>query len=809
MTTHLRHALRALRKSPGFTAVAVATLALGIGANSAIFTLVNAVLFRPAQVAEPERMVEIYTREDQNLYSTSSYPDYADLRDRATVFDGVIHYRLNSMTLTADQGRLVLWTEIVSGNYFQVLGIRPAAGRFFHPAEEDVRGAPSTVVLSHQFWERQFQRDPGIVGRTIRLNGQPFTVVGVAPASFTGMVRGMVPSVWVTVASTERTYGNPGILEGRANRGGWNKARLRPGATLEAARTEVAAIGRGLAETWPLTNAGREFTVVASTSVTVHPSVDGMLAAGAAVLLAVPAVVLLIACANLATLLLARAAGRRREVAVRLALGATRGQLVRQLLAEQMVLALLGGLVGLLLSAWLVRLLVVFRPPLPVPLSLDLAVDARVAAFTLGIALLTGLAVGLAPALRGSRVDLVPDLREGASGGRRGSRLRALLVAGQLALSMVLLLGAGLLVRSVGQAAEIDRGFDGSRTAVVAFDMQQSGVSADRGAAFYRDLESRVAALPGVTAVAFAHRLPLQLNYESTSLLVEGEIRPPDAPAWTVPVAWVSPQYFTAIGTPVVRGRAFAETDRADGPGVAIVSEAAARRFWPGQDPIGRVVRRTAGGPAFEVVGVARDSKVMTLGEEPRPKVYFSTTQAYRPDLHLLVRVTGDPAAILPSLRTLVRELDPEVGFTDLTTVNAQLAIALFPLRFTAGLLSALGVAGLLIAAIGLYGIIAHGVAQRTRELGIRLALGANAGRVAGLVLREGMVMVAAGSAVGLGLAALATRALRAWLYGVSPTDPVTFLAVPLGFALVAALACWIPARRATRVDPMVALRAE
>ena len=809
MAPHLHHALRTLRKSPGFTAIAVATLALGIGANSAIFTLVNAVLFRAPQVAEPDRLVDIFTRDGQNLYSTSSYPDYADLRDRNTVFDGVIHYRLNNMTLTGDQGRVVLWTEIVSGNYFQVLGITPAAGRFFQPAEEDVRGAPSTVVLSHQFWERQFQGDPGLIGRSIRLNGQPFTVIGVAPASFTGMVRGLVPSIWVTVASTERTYGTTGILEGRGNRGGWNKARLKPGASVQAARTEIGTIGQSLSETWPLTNSGIEFTLVPSAGITIHPAVDGMLAAGAVVLLAVPALVLLIACANLATLLLARAAGRRREIAVRLALGATRAQLARQLLAEQMILALAGGLLGLLVSAWLVRLLMMFRPPLPVPLSLNLAVDARVAGFTLLIAILTGLAVGLAPALRGSRADLVPDLREGADGGRHGSRLRRLLVAGQLALSLVLLLGAGLLVRSIAQAAEIDRGFDGSRTAVVAFDMQQSGVDSARGAAFYREFEARVAGLPGVTAVAWAHRLPLQLNYESTALLVEGEVRAPGQANRSVPVAWVSPRYFEAIGTPILRGRDFAETDRAGTPRVAIVSEAAAQAFWPGQDPIGRMVRRSADGPGYQVVGVAGNSKVVTLGEDPQPKVYLATTQVYRADLHLLATVSGDPLALLPALRGLVGELDPEVAFTDLTTVNAQLDVALFPLRFVAGLLSALGLAGTLIAALGLYGVIAHGVAQRTRELGIRMALGANAGRVAGLVLRDGMVMVVAGSAVGVGLAILATRALRGWLYGITPTDPVTFLAVPAGFALVAALACWLPARRATRVDPVVALRAE
>jgi predicted permease len=382
-------------------------------------------------------------------------------------------------------------------------------------------------------------------------------------------------------------------------------------------------------------------------------------------------------------------------------------------------------------------------------------------------------------------------------------------VAGQLALSLLLLLGAGLLIRSLGQAARIDRGFDGSRTAVVAFDMRQANIPDGRGAEFYRRLEERTRQLPGVTRVAWAHRLPLTLNYEATSILADGEVRPADAAPWSMPVAWVSPEYFEAIGTPVLRGRAFAETDRPDAPRVAIVSTTAAARLWPGADPIGRVIRQSADGPGFEVVGVAADSKVMTLGEEPRPKVYFATTQAYRPDLHLLATVTGNPADLLPALRALVRELDPDLAFADLTTMNAQMSVALFPLRFAAGLLTVLGAAGLLIAAIGLYGVIAQGVAQRTRELGIRIALGADRGQVALLVLRDGMLVVLLGAVIGVALAMAGTRVLGAWLYGISATDPVTFLAVPAGFAAVAALACWLPARRATRVDPMVALRAE
>lgn len=809
MISDLRHAWRALRQAPLFTAIAVLTLGLGIGANSAIFTVVNAVFFRPVPVAEPERLVDVYTRENQNRFSTSSYPDYLDLRDRAASFDGVLHYRLNSMMLAVDDARVVLWTEIVSGNYFEVLGVRPALGRFFVPAEEDVRGAPLTVVLSHPFWQRQFAGDPAIVGRPIRLNGHLFTVVGVAPAGFGGMVRGLVPSVWVTVASTERTNGHAGVIEGRGNRGGWNKARLRPGVTVEAAQAEVATIGRDLAATWPASNAGREFTAVSSAGITIHPSVDGMLTAGAAILLAVPGLVLLIACANLATLLLARAAGRRREIAVRLAVGATRGQLVRQLMTEQMLLALLGGMTGLFLSAWLSRLVTTVRVPIPVPLSLDLATDGRVVIFTLVVTVLTGVAVGLIPALRGSQADLVPDLREGADGGRRGSRLRRVLVAGQLALSMLLLVGAGLLVRSIGEAARIDRGFDGSRTAVVAFDMTQAGVSPERGASFYERLEARVRELPGVRQVAWAHRLPLQLNYEATQILVEGQIRAADAPNWSIPVAWVSPDYFETIGTPIVRGRPFARTDHRDAPPVVIVNETMARQMWPGEDPIGKGLRRRADGPLFEVIGVARDAKVQTLGEDPRPHVYFATTQGYRPDLYFLATVSGDPVELLPTLRETARELDPDVSFLDTTTMNAQVDLALFPLRFAATLLSVLGLAGMLIAALGLYGVIAQGVAHRTRELGIRMALGADARRVALLVIRDGMLVVALGAVTGLLLAAGATRALRGWLYGISPTDPATFVAVVAGFAAVALLACWLPARRATRVDPVVALRAE
>ena len=809
MSQLIHQAARTLRRSPGFTAIAIATLALGIGANSAIFTLVNAVLFRPSQVQEPGQLVDIYTRDRENAYSTSSYADYVDLRDRSTAFTGVLHYRLNTMLLTREQGRLQLWTEVVSGNYFAVLGVTPALGRFFVPAEEDAPGAAPTVVLSHRFWQHQFGGRADILGQAIRLNGRPFTVIGVAAEDFTGMVRGMAASIWITAHAADPAGAQASPIADRGNRGGWNKARLRSGATAEQATTELRAIGRDLAQAWPVTNADVGFTVVASAEILVHPSVDGMLAVGGAVLLIVPGLVLLIACANLVTLVLARSAGRRRELAVRLALGATRGQLARQLLTEQMVLAGAGGVVGLFLSAWLVRLLLAFQPPLPIPMSLDLHLDGRVVGFTFLVTVLAGIAVGLGPALRGSRADLVTDLREGRGGGRRGSQVRRLLVAGQLALSMVLLLGAGLLVRGIASAARIDRGFDGGRTAVVSFDMDQLGVDPEQGAAFYRELEDRVTGVPGVVTVAWADQLPLTLNYQSTDVTAEGQDPGTTDGGTSMAVAWVSPDYFEAIGTGILAGRSFAESDRAETPRVAVVSQTAAARLWPGADPIGRRITRYGGSQQFEVVGIAADSKVMTLGEEPRPKVYFSTTQGYRGRLHLLVTVAGDPLAVLPELRRLVDALDPEVTFSDLTTVNDQVTIALFPLRFVAGLLSVLGAAGMLIAAIGLYGVIAEGVSQRTRELGIRLALGAERRQVAGLVLREGLIVAGAGSVVGLLLAAAGTRALSAWLYGVSATDAVTFLAVPLGFAVVAALACWIPARRATRVDPVVALRAE
>lgn len=809
MAQLIHQAARTLRRSPGFAAIAIATLALGIGANSAIFTLVNAVLFRPSQVQEPGQLVDIYTSDRANVYSTSSYSDYVDLRDRSTAFTGVLHYRLNTMLLTGEPGRVQLWTEVVSGNYFAVLGVTPALGRFFIPAEEDAPGAAPTVVLSHRLWRQQFGGRADLLGQAIRLNGRPFTVIGVAAEDFTGMIRGMAASIWITAHAADAAGAQASPIADRGNRGGWNKARLTPGATAEQAATELRAIARDLAQAWPVTNADVGFAVVASGEILVHPSVDGMLAAGGAVLLIVPGLVLLIACANLVTLVLARSAGRRRELAVRLALGATRGRLTRQLLTEQMVLAGAGGVVGLFVSAWLVRLLLAFQPPLPIPMSLDLHLDGRVVGFTFLMTVVAGLAVGLGPALRGSRADLVTDMREGGGGGRRGSQVRRLLVAGQLALSMILMLGAGLLVRGIASAARIDRGFDGSRTAVVSFDMDQLGVDAERGAAFYRELEDRVTLVPGVVAVAWADQLPLTLNYQSTDVTAEGQEQGTTDGGQSMAVAWVSPSYFEAIGTDILAGRSFTETDRAETPRVAVVSETAAARLWPGADPIGRRITRYGGSQQFEVVGIAADSKVMTLGEEPRPKVYFSTTQAYRGRLHLLATVAGDPLAILPGLRRLVDALDPEVTFSDLTTVNDQVTIALFPLRFVAGLLSVLGAAGMLIAAIGLYGVIAEGVAQRTRELGIRLALGAARRQVAGLVVREGLIVAGAGSVVGLLLAAVGTRALSAWLYGVSATDAVTFLAVPAGFAMVTVLACWIPAQRATRVDPMVAMRAE
>ena len=813
LLSEIRHSLRQLARRPGINALAVLSLALGIGVNSSMFSLVDAVLLDEPALREPHRLVEVYTSDSSRFpYSTSSYPDYVSARDGVEGLEGLAAFSVHIASYDDGERTRLLFGEVVSGNFFGVLGVQPSLGRSFLPEEDSTPGTHPVVILGNGFWKREMAGDPEVLGRTLELNGLALTIVGVAPPSYRGTMPGLAADYWVPMQMHDALAERP-RLESRGSRAFFLKGRLADGVALEQAQARFDALAAGLAEQYPETNEERRFTLVASEDVAINPGIDGPIWAVAGLLLTVVGLVLLIACSNIANLLLARAADRRREIAVRLALGAGRGRLVRQLLSESLLLALSGGALGLLVAVGLTRLVVSFQPPLPIPLALDLGVDARVLTFTLLIALATGLACGLAPALRASRPQLAPALRDESLGVGRGHRklgLRNVLVVAQVMLSTVLLLGAGLFLRSLGQAQNIDPGFDLRRGATAMIALGFGGRTSEaEGRIFFGQLLERAEALPGVTSAALAGHLPLGMTVQSRSLEVEGRVASRESEDLEADFNVISPGYLSTLGVAVPWGRDFTDRDQGDSPGVVIVNEEAARRFWPGQSALGKRLRFSAEAPWLEVVGITETGKYRTLGEEPRPFLYRPFLQEYSALMTLVVRGPVEEAELLRQVHREIEALDPSAPIFDLRTVSQHLGTMLFPARMGAALLAAFGLLGLLLACLGLYGVVAYSVSRRTREVGVRLAIGAGQGDVLLMVIREGMALVGLGMAFGVLAAFGAGRLVSNWLYGVEAYDPITFLAVPAVLGVVALLANLVPARRATRIDPMAALRYE
>ncbi len=812
LVADIKYAVRRLLARPGFTAIALITMALGIGANSAIFSLVNAVLLRPLPVHEPGQLVEIYTQEADEPPVTSSYADYDDISERSDLFSGVIAYEGRFFSVEGEGQAEVIMGEFVSDNYFEVLGVSAQRGRTLMSGEGDRTEVASAALISDGFWKRGFASDPSVVGQTLTLNGLAFDIVGVASAEFSGMFVGLAPDVWISHSS--EAYLTPGSVElqDRAGRSTWMKGRLRAGVELAEAQAALDVLASQLAEAHPTTNAERQFVLMSSNDVRLHPMVDRALIPVAALLMIVVGLVLLIACANLANLLLARAAGRRKEVAIRLAIGAGRGRLIRQLLTESMLLALLGGALGLALAYWTTAFLVSFQPPIPIPVVLDLTIDVRVLAFTLVLAMTTGILFGLVPALQATRPDVVSELKDETTAMARRYRklgLRNSLVVLQVAASLVLLIGAGLFVRSLSNAQAIDPGFETEKAAIVGFNLEVSNYDVLQGREFYRNLTDRIRSRPGVEAVTLANRIPLGIMIRTTETYVEGADVPVDE-APEINVSTVSSGYFETMQVPLLQGRDFSDEDRESAPGAVIVSEAAAQRFWPGQNALGKQLRlNDPEAPARTVVGVARDTKVITLGEAPRAYIYLPFSQEYDDMMSVVVRTSGDPTLMLPIIRDEVRALDERLPVWELKTMREHLGLMLFAPRMGATLLSLFGGLAALLASIGLYGVVAYTASQRTREVGIRVALGARPVDVVKLVVGQGMVLVIVGAAIGLGVALVATRPLATFLYGIQATDPLTVFGVSLMLCGVAFVASLIPAMRAARIDPMVALRYE
>jgi predicted permease len=805
----LRLALRQLARSPGFTAVAVLTLSIGIGANTAVFSVVNELLLRPPpHVVEPERVVTIWTSDFSGPpYGASSYPDYETFREQRDVMAGVAAFGLVPGNLVEADETTRLALEEVTGSYFDVLGVRAALGRVLIDADDGT----AAIVLSHALWRDRFGADLAIVGRTIRINAEAFTVTGVAPEGFIGSLRAFGGvDAWVPLESISAAAGEGRRAE-RGSRRWLLLGRLQPGVSLEAARAHFAVVANQLLAAYPeewrdVTARGRSITILPESESRVPPEIGrGALLGFVGFLSAGVALVLLICCVNVANLLLARGAARLREVAIRVSLGASRARLVRQLMTESAVLAALACAGAVLVTYAATRLLAQWRPPGDLAVNAD--VDWRVIAFALAAALATALIFGLAPALNVTRRGASAALKEGALAGKRRVGLRDALIVAQVSISLVLLVGAGLFLRSLQESAAIDPGFDANDVAVASFDLRTQGYTEARARAFYAELVERVAALPGVSAATLAQKIPLSGDSGRRRAGVEGyEPQPGEDMEFHNNV--VGPSYFEVMRVPLVSGRAFTANDRDGAPQVAVVNETFAARYWPGENPIGKRLTFFGQVRDIEIVGVAGDGKYERLTEAPRPYLYRPFLQQYE-DVILHVRVARDAEGFLPVLRDEIRALDRQLPILRLATMRAETAFSTFPQRIAATLLGACAVLALLLAAVGLYGIVAYAVSQRTREIGIRIALGAQRRAVVRMALAGSMKVVAVGLALGLVLALAAGRAVESFIGDVSAADPVALVAGPLVMLACAFVAAWLPARRAARVDPLKALREE
>jgi len=815
------YAFRRMARSPGFTAVAVLSLALGIGANTAIFSLVNAVLLSGLPVRSPQELVEIYTSEPARgdeagyPYSLSSVPDLSDLRQRTDLFDGVGGYEAFFSRMETDEGVEPIWGEVVSWDLFATLGLRPAAGRFFVHEEGQTFGTHPVVVLGYDFWRSRFGGSPEAVGSTIRLAGREWTVVGVAPKELDGFTApGIAMDMFATykMQPTLNFEGDTGSWENRNSHSTFIKARLAPGVTPEQAEAALKTLAANNREAYPDSWEGRDYNLIPTSEVAIHPLVDKPLYAVATLLLVVVALVLLIACTNLAGFLLARAADRRKEIAVRLALGARRWTLIRQLLTETLILGLLGGAAGLLVAHWTLQALMRFKPPIPIPVNLDVGLDGTVLLFTLGVSAAAGVFFGLIPALQATRTEVAPTLKnETGSGAGRPRRfsLRNGLIVTQVAVSMVLLLGAGLFLRSLQSAGRIDLGFSARDGGIIWVMALGNDMTDEEFGDAARRLEDAAGALPGITRVGSAEMLPIGLSYQETGFDVPDAPPPTGEDHHSMGYNVVSPGYFDVMGISMVSGRAISDEDQSGAPPVVVISEAAARRLWPGENPLGREIRRAGSDVGYRVVGVAGDTKVWTIGEEYRPYLYFSRQQYPINSAQVVARGTVPDAQIVGQLRQLVEEVDPRLVLMEAKTMREHLSFALFPPRMAALLLGVFGGLALILATTGLYGTVAFSVSRRTREMGIRLSLGADAGSVVAMVLRGALALVAVGVVIGLALSLGLAQAVRGFLYGVGATDPVTFIGVPLLLLGVGVAASLVPARKASRVDPVRALKSE
>jgi putative ABC transport system permease protein len=813
----VRLSFRSFARNPGFTAVALLSLALGIGANTAIFTLINAVFLNPLAVKDPKELVAIFTIDANNPGQFSnlnplSYRNYKDYRDDNAVFAGVTGYTFPFVASLMREGEATrIFAQLASGNYFEVLGVHPAQGRFFLPEEDGAPGAHPVAVLSHRFWSRNFGGDPSVVGQTLRINGLVYTVVGIAPDGFQGVSAIFGPDVWIPATMYAQLLPAQfrDFFDERRALFFNVAARLKPGIGSARAEAELKTIASRLEKEYPRDNAGRTVTLRPLTEATIFPGLRELLLRGGIVLMSIVGLVLLVACSNVANLLLARGAARRKEVAIRLSLGAGRRRLIRQLMTESVLLALMGGALGLLVAHWGRSFIVSFPLPFVGQDAFDLRLDGRVLGFTLMVSVLTGVLFGLVPSLQAARPDVVGDLKQetvGLGGTRRLPSLRNALVVAQVSLSVVALVAAGLFLRSLGSAKDLDPGFEAKRLALLTLSPGEKGYDQARTEQFYDRVLERARSLPGVRSASLATNLPLFGGF-ARSVFLEGQPQE-KGKGILVNTNNVDPGYFQTLGVALLRGRDFTEADRAETRPVAIVNETMAERFWPNQEAVGRRFQFYGDAEGFyrEVVGVVKTSNYATIGEQPQSCAFVPLRQNFADAVSLHVRSEGDPAPVLGAVQNEIRLLDREMPLTNVQTVGQLVDQSLWAPKLGAGLLAVLGLLALVLASVGLYGVMSYWVARSQREIGIRMAIGAGRSEVLSLVFKRAMTLVVVGVGLGLAASLAVSRLISTLLYG-SARDPVTFVGVPLLLATVALVAAAIPAFRASRVDPVVALR--
>lgn len=804
-----RYGFRVLVKSPGFTIIAILTLALGIGANSTIFSWINSTVLNPVPGARDSAQLGELAAGPDGDPSPISYPDYLDLRAKNRSLSNMTVFSLWPMDLTGNDKPQTVWGDFVSESYFDTLGVNAFMGRTFLPVEGTKPNGAPVVVISYDLWKTHFGGERSIIDKTIQINKHPYTVVGIAPPLFQGAQTGVRADMWIPAMEIEQfTNGATSFLNDRS--AGWlmSIGRMKPGVTREQAQADLSNLYAQICKEYPDTHRG-------STAATLYPmwrapwGANFYLRVILFLLMAISGVVLLLACANVANLLLVRSVARRREMAIRLSIGATRWRLVRQLLAESVILSLSGGGIAMLLTLWTSNTFGDFIPPSNIPIHMDYHADSTVFYATLAISVLTGVIFGILPALRSSSLQPVAVLKEesgSASGGRRKARLSSVLVAAQVALSLLLLICAGLFIRSFRAEQKFNPGFNPEGVLLETYDLTSLGYKPDAGTQFDKQLLAKLKAIPGVQSAALAGWVPLSMQISRNNVDAEGYVPRPHE-SMSIDIADVSPDYLRTMQIQLISGREFSATDTKEAELVAMVDDAFAKRYWPHQQALGKNVR--VNGKWYQVVGITGNFDIRHLGQAPTPFVYLPLFQDYNGTVALHLRVAGNPLGYVSAAENAVHSLDAQLPLSDVNTLQSRIELNSTTQRIGGVFVGAFGLLALILAAVGVYGVLAYTTRQRTHELGIRMALGAEPRGIFALVLRQGVILAASGIAIGLALSFVLTRALASVLFGVSATDPLTYAAVSGVLIAVALVACYLPARRASRVDPIVALRYE